>query len=42
MLGIRIGLMPQLDSALLATRVAHRNLEPIDLLVPLDLAIAAA
>ena len=41
-----LGEIDRLDSAvgsaLMATRVAHRNLEPIDLLVPLDLAIAAA
>ena len=41
-----LGEIDRLDSAvgsaLMATRVALRNLEPIDLLVPLDLAIAAA
>ena len=31
-----------MGSALTATRVAHRDLEPIDLLVPLDAAITAA
>jgi len=41
-----LGEIDRLDSAvgsaLTATRVAHRKLEPIDLLVPLDAAIAAA